>query len=221
MILIPGTNTFTITAQNNCGRDSKTITINFNPCRNPLISITNPSSRETTVASPNYVFTAIAQNITSQQGISLFVNNILQTNFTYNTISGQIQSNIYLTPGINTIRIDVLNNCGTSTASTSIIYNNCITPQLQLISPSASGSTVSNNALNIKINLVGFKNINELSVLQNGVRVTNFSMNNNVLEIAAQLVIGLNTFTVNGTDLCGSDAISLAVTYQNCVSPII
>jgi large repetitive protein len=221
MILIPGTNTFTITAQNNCGRDSKTITINFNPCRNPLISITNPSSRETTVASPNYVFTAIAQNITSQQGISLFVNNILQTNFTYNTISGQIQSNIYLTPGINTIRIDVLNNCGTSTASSAVIYNNCVTPQMQLISPSASGSTVSNNALNIKINLVGFKNINELSVLQNGVQVTNFSMNNNVLEIAAQLVIGLNTFTVNGTNLCGSDAISLAVTYQNCVSPII
>ena len=221
LTLQPGSNTFTITAQNNCGIDSKTIVIIYNTCKTPAIIITNPSSNELTVGASSFVFSALVQNVNSQQNISLFVNNVPQTNFTYNAVSGQIQSNIALIAGVNTIRIDALNNCGTSTASTTIIYNNCITPQLQLISPSASGSTVSNNALNIKINLVGFKNKNELSVLQNGVQVSNFSMNNNVLEIPAQLVIGLNTFTVNGTNLCGSDAISLAVTYQICVSPII
>jgi hypothetical protein len=219
--LSAGSNTFILTAQNNCGRDSRTITVNYNPCQNPTIVITNPNTRELTVSSPAYVFTANLQNITNQQNISLYLNGIRQTNFTFNTFTGQLQSNLFLVPGLNTIRIDALNNCGSNTASSSINYNNCITPQMQLISPSSSGSLVSTSAFNVRVNLAGFTNRNELSVLHNGVQISNFSINNSVLEVPIQLTIGLNTVTINGTNVCGSDAASFAITYQNCVSPLI
>ena len=219
--LIPGANTFTITAQNNCGKDVKSITVNYNPCVNPTIIITNPSSRDITVTSPSYVFSAIVQNISNRQEISLFVNNTSISNFTFNPSTGQIQSNLLLNAGSNTIRVEALNNCGTISASTTIIYNNCIVPQLQLINPSASGSTVSTSAINIKVNATGFLNRNEFTILHNGVQILNYSMNNNVLDIPLQLSLGLNTITINGTNLCGSDATSFTVTYQNCVAPII
>ena len=219
--LMPGANTFTITAQNNCGKEVKSITVNYNPCINPTIIITNPSSRDMTVTSPSYVFSAIVQNVSNRQGISLFVNNTSISNFTFNASTGQIQSNLLLNAGSNTIRVEALNNCGTISASTTIIYNNCIVPQLQLINPSASGSTVSTSAINIKVNATGFMNRNEFTILHNGVQISNFTMNNNLLEIPLQLSLGLNTITINGTNLCGSDATSFNVTYQNCVAPII
>ena len=219
--LMPGANTFTITAQNNCGKEVKSITVNYNPCINPTIIITNPSSRDMTVTSPSYVFSAIVQNVSNRQGISLFVNNTSISNFTFNASTGQIQSNLLLNAGSNVIRVEALNNCGTISASTTIIYNNCIVPQLQLINPSASGSTVSTSAINIKVNATGFMNRNEFTILHNGVQISNFTMNNNLLEIPLQLSLGLNTITINGTNLCGSDATSFTVTYQNCVAPII
>ena len=219
--LMPGANTFTITAQNNCGKEVKSITVNYNPCINPTIIITNPSSRDITVTSPSYMFSAIVQNITNRQGISLFVNNISISNFTFNTSTGQIQSNLLLNAGSNAIRVEALNNCGTISASTTIIYNNCIVPQLQLINPSASGTTVSTSGITIKVKATGFINRNEFSILHNGAQISNFTMNNNMLEIPLQLSLGLNTITINGTNLCGSDATSFTVTYQNCVAPII
>jgi len=219
--LMPGANTFTITAQNNCGKEVKSITVNYNPCINPTIIITNPSSRDMTVTSPSYVFSAIVQNVSNRQGISLFVNNTSISNFTFNASTGQIQSNLLLNAGSNTIRVEALNNCGTISASTTIIYNNCIVPQLQLINPSASGSTVSTSAINIKVNATGFMNRNEFTILHNGVQILNYSMNNNMLDIPLQLSLGLNTITINGTNLCGSDATSFSITYQNCVAPII
>ena len=219
--LMPGANTFTITAQNNCGKEVKSITVNYNPCINPTIIITNPSSRDITVTSPSYVFSAIVQNISNRQGISLFVNNTSISNFTFNASTGLIQSNLLLNAGSNAIRVEALNNCGTISASTTIIYNNCIVPQLQLINPSASGTTVSTSGITIKVKATGFMNRNEFSILHNGTQISNFTMNNNMLEIPLQLSLGLNTITINGTNLCGSDATSFSITYQNCVAPII
>ncbi|MCF8329888.1 MAG: hypothetical protein K9I37_06080 [Crocinitomicaceae bacterium] len=219
--LMPGANTFTITAQNNCGKDVKSITVNYNPCINPTVLITNPGSRDITVTSPSYVFSAIVQNVTNRQGISVFVNNTSISNFTFNASTGQIQSNLLLNAGSNAIRVEAQNNCGSITATATIIYNNCIVPQLQLINPSTSGTTVSTSGITIKVNATGFMNRNEFSILHNGTQISNFSMNNNLLEIPLQLSLGLNTITINGTNLCGSDATSFAVTYQNCVAPII
>ena len=31
----------------------------------------------------------------------------------------------------------------------------------------------------------------------------------------------MNTITINGTNLCGSDAISFTINYQNCNAPVI
>jgi hypothetical protein len=218
--LMPGANTFTITAQNNCGKEVKSITVNYNPCINPTVLITNPGSSDVTVTSPSYVFSAIVQNI-NRPGISLFVNNTSISNFTFNPSTGQIQSNLLLNAGSNVIRVEAQNNCGTISASTTIIYNNCIVPQLQLINPSTSGTTVSTSGITIKVNATGFMNRNEFTLLHNGAQISNFTMNNNLLEIPLQLSLGLNTITINGTNLCGSDATSFAVTYQNCVAPLI
>jgi len=219
--LTPGANTFAITAQNNCGKEVKSITVNYNPCINPTVLITNPGSRDITVTSPSYVFSAIVQNITNRQGISLFVNNTSISNFTFNASTGLIQSNLLLNAGSNVIRVEAQNNCGPITATATIIYNNCIVPQLQLINPSTSGTTVSTSDITIKVNATGFMNRNEFSILHNGAQISNFTMNNNLLEIPLQLSLGLNTITINGTNVCGSDATSFSITYQNCVAPII
>jgi hypothetical protein len=219
--LVPGNNSFTIRVQNNCGYDIKNITIIYNNCIPPSISITNPANNSLSVTSPNFVFSSLIYGINNQQGITLFVNNKQINNYTFNSTTGLLQCNLMLNAGANIIQLEVGNSCGNTSENTTVIYNDCITPSFQLAMPSSTGTTTSTSVYTAKINTIGFKNSSEISITQNGTRISNFSFINGIITLPLQLTSGLNTITINGTNLCGSDAISFAINYQNCNAPII
>jgi hypothetical protein len=120
--LIPGTNTVVITATNACGTATQTVTINYQNCVPPVITVLNPATGGSTVNTSTYTFNATVQNVTSSQAITLKQNNAAITNFSFNASTGIVQNNVTLKPGLNTFIISATNGCGADSKTVTINY---------------------------------------------------------------------------------------------------
>ena len=218
--LKPGINTFTVKAENTCGKDSKTLTVNYVLCDLPTGNFTNPSNNQILVQNPNFVITALLKGIQNPANITLYQNGTIINTPGFNTNTGILQSNVVLQPGLNTFKIDFSNNCGTGSISTTVNYNNCVAPSIQFVTPTAAGTTV--NSSNFKVT-ARISNLNDgkLTVLVNGINWTNFTVNNGQVEIPLTLNAGNNTISLNVTNACGTDTESTSIIYLTCDAPIV
>ena len=219
--LKPGINTFTVYAQNECGSATETIQITYNDCQFPQITLTSPIEDSSITVQTNTINVGALIQHATINNISFFVNGTKTQAFAFNAANQVFQAIVGLTPGKNLIKIEASNPCGSSYAVTEVIYNNCITPQLQLIYPTSSGITVSTSAQKIQIKTIGFNAKSEFSVLVNGQATNTFTWVNNIIEIPVTLKPGNNTITVNGTNPCGSESAVITMNYQECQAPVI
>ena len=111
-----GENKLIVSAVKSCGRDSKTIIINFNDCIAPAITI---NGRNSTVSAAVYSLSARIVNMPSREGITVTLNGSPQ-NFTFS--NGQLTSTINLQAGENKLIISAVRNCGTDSKTIAIIY---------------------------------------------------------------------------------------------------
>jgi hypothetical protein len=215
--LIPGVNTFVVTATTaSCGSDSKTITINYNNCIAPQITLIQPTTTGGTTNNTTLQFKASATNIAQSQNIQL-VKNGQQIPFTF--ANGIIDANITLTNGINTITLSVSNACGNDAETFTVNYVQCIPPTIQLNSSIPSGTTVTNANFAFSANVLGATSLN-MSLKLNGVS-TAFNNGNDAVTAALVLAPGLNTIIFNASNNCGVDVETITVTYDNCIAPTI
>ena len=219
--LKPGVNTFTVYAQNECGSATETIQITYNDCQFPQITLTSPIKDSSITVQTNTINVGALIQHTTLNNISFFINGVKSQAFAFNAANHAFQATVALTPGKNLIKVEATNPCGSSYAVTEVIYNNCITPQLQLINPTSSGITVSTAAQKIQIKTIGFNAKTEFSVLLNGQATNSFTWVNNVIEIPVSLKPGNNTITINGTNPCGSESVVIAMNYQECQAPVL
>jgi hypothetical protein len=220
LVLVEGVNTITIKAQNNCGTDTKTFTVTYNPCVAAKVTFTNPV-QVTTVKNANFTVNAIINNVANVANIRFYENNIQVNAFSFDPISGLFTSNVLLIPGLNTFRIEATNLCGTVTSSASVSFDNCVTPTVQLITPSATGTTTSNANITIQAFLKNVLSNQNATLTQNGVQVTNFTITNGQLIFPTTLVNGINTFTITVTSSCGNATETFNINYQNCAAPVV
>jgi hypothetical protein len=218
--LTPGANTFRITATNNCGSDSETITLNYVNCNLPSGNFTNPMNSQVSVTNPNYSISALVVGVQNASNLAIYQNGNKLNNPSYNINSGVVQANVILQPGVNTFKMDLTNSCGSSNISTSVNYNNCISPNIQFTSPSASGSTVNTSSYTINAKVSNLSS-GSLIVTVNGVNITNFTNNNVELQIPVNLNNGNNTITIRATNNCGTDSETTTLNYQRCNAPLI
>jgi hypothetical protein len=219
--LKPGINTFTIFAQNECGSTSEMIQITYNDCQFPQITLTNLIKDSSITVNTNTINVGAIIQHSTLNALNFFVNGIKSNGFAYNVANHAFQATVSLNPGKNLIKIEANNPCGSAFVVTEVIYNNCITPQLQLINPTSSGITVSTAVQKVQIKTIGFNAKTELSVLLNGQATNTFTWINNVIEIPVTLKPGNNTITINGTNPCGSESVVIAMNYQACQAPVL
>ena len=136
-------NTFILTSATACGTDTETITVNYNNCITPIITVTNPTVNGSTVTSSAFNIAATIQNASNVGGVTMTLNGRAINNFTFNNTNGLFQSTLNLTSGLNTIVITVTSPCGTDTETITVTYNNCIAPTMTVSNSIASGATVS------------------------------------------------------------------------------
>jgi hypothetical protein len=132
VVLSPGSNNFVLSAQNGCGNDNQTFSINYVVCRTPVINLTtNPISGSITTNS-QLNFTAQVLNINANTILNITVNGSPLNSFSNNI--GSISANLTLSLGNNTIIMTAQNECGTDIESYTINYeqpinNNDPSPQ--------------------------------------------------------------------------------------------
>jgi len=221
VVLKPGINRFTLFVQNDCGNANATIEVTYTDCRLPNINFSNLiKDSSTTVQQSTLSLSAIVEN-TQTSNLTLYVNGISRTQFSYNSLNSVFQAVIPLQPGKNQIKIAASNPCGQTFASTEVVYDDCITPTLSMLSPSTNGTTVSVASQIVQVTTAGFSGKNEFNVLLNGQRLNNFTWTNGVLTAPITLVNGNNTLTINGTNRCGSESMVITLNYQQCQAPVI
>jgi len=223
LILNPGLNTIVISTTNACGTDTETITINYQACLVPVITVTSPASNNTLASTASFTFTALVQNATNAQGISLKLNNTSITNFTYNASTGVVQSTVNLLPGLNTFVLNVTNACGTDTETTVVNYQPCAMPTVNITTPVTNGMTVTNANFNFNAFVQNVSNAQGVTFLVNNQSVTNYTFNTTtgVLQANLNLIPGINTFVLTATTSCGTETKTITVNYQNCIAPVI
>ncbi len=119
--LVAGTNTFEIFASNECGTASSTITIEYSPCKNPVISILSPNVSPT--QNTNVQFSAKLENISNRSQLKFYVNNSLVPAGTYNATSKLFKADVNLIVGTNTLRLVAQNDCGPTSKTVTIVRN--------------------------------------------------------------------------------------------------
>ena len=120
--LIPGANTVVVTATNTCGTAIETVTINYQNCVSPVITIVDPATSGSTVNKSAYFFNATVQNVTNSNTITLKQNNVSITSFSFNATTGMVQNNLTLKPGLNTLVLSATNGCGSDSKTVTINY---------------------------------------------------------------------------------------------------
>ena len=223
VILVPGINTFTLTATNECGVTQKVITIQYNDCISPSLSFINPSSARSIVRESNFTFSASINGIQSNQGILVYQNGALLNNISFNPSTNILQANVTLQLGLNEFIVTLTNNCGTISSNTSVTYENCTKPSLSFINPSSARSIVRESNFTLSASINGIPSNKGILVYQNGALLNNINFNpsTNILQANITLQLGLNEFIVTLTNNCGSTSSSTSVTYENCTKPTI
>jgi hypothetical protein len=231
--LITGSNVFVLTVTNACGRDSKTIEINYNPCLKPVINFTLPNG--TTVNNSQFNLTASIQHFTqilykiqtntTQEGINFTHNGQTSYDYTYNSETGAFSSNATLIPGLNTFVLTVTNPCGTTTATFTINYLICNKPTITAVQVSKNSIIVSDSIYNFKAYLTGINSKQNCQLKLNN-QITNifdFNTTTNLLSATFKLKKGLNQLNVKVTSNCGEEIQNFSINYtplKPVVTPI-
>ncbi len=222
VILNPGINIFTLTASNECGTEQKTITIQYKDCIDPSLSFINPISERTTVIYPSFTFSATINGLQSTQGILVYQNGVLLNNISYNPTTRILQANVTLQPGLNTFTVSLTNNCGSTSSSTSVSYENCIKPKITSTNP-ITNSVVSLPALRLKATIDNITSKENITVTLNGrqVSTTTYNSTTKTADISLQLSSGTNTIIISATNNCGSDNETIIINLNDCIAPVI
>ena len=218
--LVPGINNFTLVATTNCGTDQQTVQINREDCQRPVVQINNNFGNNT-VTQASYNFTANIIGQVNSNEIQMIHNGMSVLGFNYNSINGQLQRLINLSPGNNIIRVEVTNACGTTAEQITVVLNNCERPQLTILNPSAAGTTTNLGTLAFQAKVNGTIQGGQAQLFLNNQLMPTPTLSGNLILASLPLAPGLNSIQVKFTNGCGTDQVNTTINYQNCVAPII
>lgn len=217
-----GNNTVTIKVTNDCGTASESETIVYTPAQElqkypPTVAFITPYQSNTTVNSSDYTFTATTTNISVSSQISVNLNGKNITNFTFNPANQQISFRTVLIEGYNTATINVANNDGNATTTTTVIYRKVNpAPTVDFTRPAISPSTVMQNSYELIAKTTNVTLLNQISFYVNGNKTNLISFDAASGEIRYNAVLreGSNDFSVAVKTEGGSASDQTTIIYR-------
>jgi hypothetical protein len=151
-----GANVFTTIGTNQVGTDQETITITYERLPEtptppvlvkvpPLVTITNPAVNPKEVTTATYAFESTVLNVTQQNQITVQLNGQNIT-FVFNPTTHQVNGNLTLIQGANTLQVSATNADGSDSKQTVLIYQPApvvLLPVVTFVQPQAPGQLVS------------------------------------------------------------------------------
>jgi hypothetical protein len=213
--LNPGSNTFFITAGNNCGTDTETSTVTFANCTLPEITINGSIANGGSSTASSVMINASVNGYDGSTSVQVTKNGNVVNGLSWAT--GSISQNVNLSDGLNTITITATNACGTDTETYTV--TKCKAPTISLVSPASNVTNVSLAAYVLTFNIQNVSNANELSLTQNGSTLTGISLGGSIATLPVMLQAGANNFNLSVTTACGSTQTSFTINYTANVAP--
>ena len=221
--LNPGSNNLQIVVNNECGNDVANVTVEYNPCVDPVVSFIQPAGTNTTVNTPSTVVKALIQNVTSASQIQLKVNGIIRLGGSYNPSTQQFEHTISLVDGENTIEIKATNACGSDVKTTKITKRPCVGPQLTMVQPSTQVTSQQNSSLLLKTVVMNVNSASQIKLFLNGLAILGgtYNASTHIFQKSLNLNQGTNTIKIIATNDCSSEELVYNVTYTPCVNPAV
>ena len=214
--LQPGQNLFTLLAVRPCGRDNETLTLVYNDCKAPSISIDSPSSNNVTSNQPKYQLIASTMNIDNMNQINITHNG---NNIPFAFANNAIKVRANLNNGENIIKIEVENPCGQDAEIVNINFDPCLVPNISfngnMAALSSSGFTSSQSTLPISLNIENYNSTTNVVLTNNGNVIPShtYQISNGVLNGTVNLSNGINNIAIQAISPCGSDSENITVNY--------
>ena len=219
--LSPGQNIIQITSGNDCGTDTETITIYYNPCVDPTVSILTPMIVSTT-SSGSIPVSASFSNIVNANQVVMYVNGVAVSGGSFNSNTHIYSNTAALNAGSNTIQIVATNDCDNDSETVSVNYNApCPKPTISRV---ASQTIVSNPNLPVQVIVQNITSAGQVQMTLNGVNVNGGSYNSSTHVYTSNVVLqpGANTIVVTTTNQCGTASYTFVTTYREpCDLPVI
>jgi hypothetical protein len=210
--LVPGQNTIVISVTNACGSDTETITVNYDNCKPPVLSISSPANSGLTVTQAAYTLSGNASNISNGQQLQITQNGAALSNVVVN--NGAFSTNVNLTPGLNTFVLKANNSCGTDSKTILVTYDNCVPPVINVVSP-INGGTVSKSTVELNLQIQNAAGQQPTVTINNrSYNVTGYNPTTGLLVMNLPLSQGANTIVISVSNACGTDTETIIVNYQ-------
>lgn len=190
----------------------------------PVVMITNPSRQSETTREANFNFRAVVRNVDFKDDISLTVNGLRQSDFSFNSRSGEVAANISLKNGENSITLRAQNRVGSDEKTATLTKIGGIDfpkkPVVDITSP-ADGSTSQQQNIDLRANLKNIAAAGQLSVLVNGSEIYNFNFDPTGQTVVApvRLLEGNNSLTIKAVNQDGRDEETVNVRFEKAKNP--
>lgn len=226
-----GSNSISISAFNSAGEDNKTTSVIYNkpivvgvP---PIVNLISPTQSNNTSLNSIYNFKLSVINVNSKNDITVMFNGLTTSNFTYNTVTKEVDFSSNLITGNNTLIVKGTNSFGSDYKTINVNYQPRIEklpPHITFINPTSSPFSVPGSTFMYKANITNVKYTSNIVVKFNGLVVTNYTYNGMDLTYNALLNTGDNILEINAANSDGNDVSTSIVNYTpriNTSPPIV
>jgi hypothetical protein len=215
--LSEGQNTIEIVATNSCGVEKKNRMMIFKPaaapCLSPIVQRILPNIEAANTQETTVQIKASVINVASANEIVLKVNGVA-TAANYDLATKELSATVTLKMGINTIEVQVSNECGSARTSWMVTRNECKKPVIVLnSSTNANNSSTFAEAFGLNASITGLTQGSTITVTQNGKQINFvFNQQTSTLVLDRPLDMGANVFVITATNECGTTSMTITVT---------
>lgn len=229
--LVPGANTFVVTATNASGNDTKATTVILQG--GGIVSSPRPEVR---IISPNYnpystvhnviSISANVKNVESRNAITVIANGYPDPDFTYDPGTGMLNFTMHLVQGNNTLQIQAVNAAGSETKDQSVMYGPPVAPpagpEITITNPAVNPFTSTSLMMTVNAKVEQVTSTSQIAVTLNGTPLSasalNFIPASHQLAFRVNLVAGANTIQITATNAGGSASKSQTIIYSSPVT---
>ena len=215
--LNPGSNTISVKATNSDGTDDASTNVRYNApaATPPVVTITSPANNSV-VTKPLTGLVAEVLQVTDKSQITVKVNGVVFSNFTYDPASHKVNGSINLITGANTISVKATNSDGSDEATVTVRYTPPAPPLpvITLTAP-ANNSNVTKLPLQVTATIENINSKADITFTVNGTNNTQFNFNatTKAFEASVNLQGGTNSIRIKAVNSAGSDEETLTLRY--------
>ncbi|NRB50328.1 MAG: hypothetical protein HRU41_21800 [Saprospiraceae bacterium] len=206
-----GNNTIRIQVQNSDGSNQDEVNVQLQSAFPPSVRINSPASNSQ-VNTSTARLRATTQSVQRREEVRVFLNGQAINNFSFNASRQEVVADLSLTPGRNTINVQVQNNGGSAQDEVRVEYRQQAPPSVQITAPQANTS-LTNERVTVKARTENVGSRNDILFTLNGSPISNFGFQSSRQELTAQIVLkpGTNTIRieVNNRDGRANDQIGI------------